>query len=98
MSCAIANDFVLCHMLITVQSFSTYSTFESFESILCEFYIYDKEFENVIDFVGDSTVNQKFSIYSFLCFGPLKLKIRYAIKKLPFSTTYVENQNFPAIM
>lgn len=88
----------MSHAYHSTKSFSTYSKFESFESILCEFYIYDKEFENAIDFVGDSTVNQKFSIYSFLCFGSLKLKIRYAIKKLPFSTTYVENQNFPDIM
>lgn len=47
----------MLYVYYSIKSFSIYFKFEFFESILCEFYIYDKEFENAIDFVGDLIVN-----------------------------------------
>lgn len=83
MSCAVANDLGPCYMfIITQKSFSTYSKFES-SGCFCDFYIYYIKFEEVTDFVGDSTLNQKFSISLSVYFGSVYLKMRYAFKKLP---------------
>lgn len=84
-SCPTVNHFTLCHMLIVQRSLALILSWHLLSTSCVTFYSFDKKFEEAIDSVGISTLNQKFFYQFFFMFCISLIEDEICFEKLPFS-------------